>query len=127
MAPIPMEPPRTFGQEPFAKAAAYSATKAGVIALTQALAQELAPIGIRVNSIAPGYITTDMQISAQRARAERAGLTFEEEGERVDAMVPLRRHGTGDDIAAVVAFLASGDAAYVTGHTLVVSGGVVMR
>jgi NAD(P)-dependent dehydrogenase (short-subunit alcohol dehydrogenase family) len=116
-----------FGQEPFAKAAAYSATKAAVIAMSQALALELAPFGIRVNSVAPGYIATEMQAGGQHARAERAGRTFGEEGERVDAMVPLHRHGTGDDIAGAIAFLASGDAGYVTGHTLVVSGGVVMR
>jgi NAD(P)-dependent dehydrogenase (short-subunit alcohol dehydrogenase family) len=116
-----------FGLEPFAKAAAYSATKAGVIALTQAVALELAPFGIRVNSIAPGYIATEMQSGGQRARAERAGLTYEEEGERVDDMVPLHRHGTGDDIAAAVTFLASEGASYITGQTLVVDGGVVMR
>ena len=116
-----------FGQQPFPRAAAYSATKAGVIALTQAVALELAPFGVRVNSVAPGYITTEMQAGGQRTRAERAGLTYEQEGERVDAMVPLHRHGTGDDIAAAVAFLASGEADYVTGHTLTVSGGVVMR
>lgn len=116
-----------FGQEPFAKAAAYSATKAGVIAMTQAVALELGPSGVRVNSVAPGYISTEMQAGGQRARAERAGITYEEEGERVDQMVPLRRHGTGDDIASAIVFLASDDASYITGHTLTVSGGVVMR
>jgi NAD(P)-dependent dehydrogenase (short-subunit alcohol dehydrogenase family) len=116
-----------FGQEPFGRAAGYSATKAGVIALTQALAQELAPFGVRVNSIAPGYVATEMQAGAQGTRAERAGLTFEEEGERVDALVPLHRHGAGDDIAGAVAFLVSDDASYITGHTLGVTGGVVMR
>jgi NAD(P)-dependent dehydrogenase (short-subunit alcohol dehydrogenase family) len=116
-----------FGQEPFAKAAAYSATKAGVVALTQSLARELGPFGVRVNSIAPGYIRTDMLNGSQQGRAERADLTFEEESQRVDAMVPLRRHGTGDDVAAAIAFLASDEASYVTGHTLGVTGGIVMR
>jgi NAD(P)-dependent dehydrogenase (short-subunit alcohol dehydrogenase family) len=116
-----------FGQEPFARAAAYSATKAGVIALTQALARELAPFGVRVNSVAPGYIATEMQAGAQRTRAWMAGITFEEEGLRVDGMVPLGRHGTGDDVAGAVAFLASPEASYITGHTLGVTGGVVMR
>ena len=116
-----------FGQEPFAKAAAYSATKAGVIALTQALAKELGPYGVRVNSVAPGYIRTEMLNGSQKARAERANVSFEEEGNRFDALVPLRRHGTGDDIAGAIAFLASEEASYVTGHTLGVTGGIVMR
>lgn len=116
-----------FGQEPFASAAAYSASKAGVIALTQALALELAPCGVRVNSVSPGYIRTEMLDGSQRGRARRAGLTFDEEGARVDRLVPLGRHGTGDDIAGAIAFLASDDAAYITGHTLGVTGGFVMR
>lgn len=116
-----------FGQEPFAGTAAYSATKAGVIALTRALALELAPHGVRVNSVAPGYIETDMQWEGIRAWAEQARTSFEEERLRIVDRVPLGRHGTPDEIAAAVAFLASDDAAYVTGHTLGVTGGVVRR
>lgn len=116
-----------FGQEPYPRVAAYSATKAGVIALTQALALELAPYGIRVNSIAPGYMATEMQWAGLRARAAYAGITFEEERQRVVKMVPLGRHGTGDDIGAAVAFLASEEASYITGATLGVTGGVVRR
>ena len=116
-----------FGQEPFARAAAYSATKAGVIALTQALALELAPYGVRVNSVSPGYMATEMQWAGLRARAAHAGISFEQERQRVVQMVPLGRHGTGDDIGAAVAFLASDDASYITGATLGVTGGVVRR
>jgi NAD(P)-dependent dehydrogenase (short-subunit alcohol dehydrogenase family) len=116
-----------FGWEPFPRAAAYSATKAAVMALTQALAVELAPYGVRVNSIAPGYMATEMQWAGLRARAEHAGITFDEEVARVRAMVPLGRHGTGEDMGAAVAFLASDDAAYITGETLGVTGGVVRR
>lgn len=116
-----------FGQEPFPRVATYSATKAGVIALTQALALELAPYGIRINSIAPGYMATEMQWAGLRARAEHAGVTFEDERQRVVKMVPLGRHGTGDDIGAAVAFLASDEASYITGATLGVTGGVVRR
>lgn len=116
-----------FGQEANARGGAYSATKAGVIALTQALAREMAPYGVRVNAIAPGYIRTEMLDEVQAGRAKHAGLTFEEEVERVNRLIPLGRHGTGDDIAAAIAFLASADASYITGHTLGVTGGVVMR
>jgi NAD(P)-dependent dehydrogenase (short-subunit alcohol dehydrogenase family) len=116
-----------FGQEPFPRAAAYSATKAGVIALCQSLALELAPYGVRVNNIAPGYMATEMQWAGLRARAAHAGITFEEERLRVVNMVPLGRHGTPDDFGAAVAFLASDDAAYITGASLGVTGGVVRR
>jgi NAD(P)-dependent dehydrogenase (short-subunit alcohol dehydrogenase family) len=116
-----------FGWEPYPRTAAYSATKAGVIALTQAMAAELAPYGVRVNSIAPGYMATEMQWEGLRARAAHAGISFDDEVARVRAMVPLGRHGTGDDVGAAVAFLASDDAAYVTGQTLGVTGGVVRR
>jgi NAD(P)-dependent dehydrogenase (short-subunit alcohol dehydrogenase family) len=116
-----------FGQEPYPRVATYSATKAGVIALTQALALELAPYGIRINSIAPGYMATEMQWAGLRARAANAGITFEEERQRVVKLVPLGRHGTGDDVGAAVAFLASDEASYITGATLGVTGGVVRR
>jgi len=116
-----------FGWEPYPRVAAYSATKAGIIALTQALALELAPFGVRVNSIAPGYIATEMNWAGLRARAKHAGLTFEEERQRVWDLIPLGRHGTGDEIGAAVTFLASVDAEYITGHTLGVTGGIVRR
>ena len=113
--------------EAYPRAAVYSATKAGVIALTHSLSLELAPYGVRANSIAPGYMATEMQWEGLRARAAHAGITFEEEVARVREFVPLGRHGTGDEIGAAVAFLASDDAAYITGATLGVTGGVVRR
>jgi NAD(P)-dependent dehydrogenase (short-subunit alcohol dehydrogenase family) len=116
-----------FGLEPYPRVATYSATKAGTIALTQALAVELAPYHIRINVIAPGYMATEMQWAGLRARAEHAGITFEEERQRVVNMIPWGRHGTGDDIGAAVAFLASSDAEYITGATLGVHGGVIRR
>jgi NAD(P)-dependent dehydrogenase (short-subunit alcohol dehydrogenase family) len=116
-----------FGQEPYPRVAVYSATKAGVIAMTQAFAVELAPYNIRVNTIAPGYMATEMQWAGLRARAEHGGITFEEERQRVWDLVPLGRHGTGEDIGGAVAFLASDDAAYITGATLGLTGGVVRR
>ncbi len=116
-----------FGQEPYPRVAAYSATKAGVIAMTLALAVEMAPYNIRVNTIAPGYMATEMQWGGLRQRAEHAGITFEEERQRIWDLVPLGRHGTPEDMAALVAFLASDQAAYITGVTLGIAGGVVRR
>jgi NAD(P)-dependent dehydrogenase (short-subunit alcohol dehydrogenase family) len=116
-----------FGWAPEPEAACYSATKAAIHALSQALAAELAPYGVRVNSIAPGYIETEGQWGACRARAETVGITFDEEVARIRGMVPLGRHGRPDEIGATVAFLASDDASYITGHTLGVTGGVVSR
>lgn len=116
-----------FGWEPYPRTACYSATKAGVHALTQALALELAPYNVRVNSVAPGYMATEMQWDGLRARAAHAGISFEEEVQRVRSFVPLGRHGEPTEVGAAVAFLASDDASYITGHTLGVAGGVVLR
>lgn len=116
-----------FGLEPYPRAATYSATKAGTIALTQALAVELAPYHVRINCIAPGYMATEMQWAGLRARATHTGITFEEERQRVVKMIPWGRHGTGDDVGAAVAFLASPDADYITGATLGIHGGVIRR
>jgi NAD(P)-dependent dehydrogenase (short-subunit alcohol dehydrogenase family) len=114
-----------FGIEPYPRVAAYSATKAGTIAITRAMAVEMAPYKVRVNCIAPGYMATEMQWAGLRARAAHVGITFEEERQRVMKMVPWGRHGTGDDIGAAVAFLASPEADYITGATLGVHGGVI--
>ncbi|MBR4728383.1 MAG: 3-oxoacyl-ACP reductase FabG [Clostridia bacterium] len=94
--------------------AVYSATKAGVIGLTQALARELAPSGVRVNCVAPGAIDTKMNdhFSAQ----EKAALAAE---------IPLGRFGTPEEVAAAIAFLASKDAGYITAQTLGVDGGMI--
>ena len=116
-----------FGQEPYPRVAAYSGTKAAVIAMTLAFAVEMAPYNIRVNTIAPGYMATEMQWSGLRQRAEHAGITFEEERQRVWDLVPLGRHGTAEEMGALVAFLASDEAAYITGATLGIAGGVVRR
>ncbi|PTU30451.1 SDR family NAD(P)-dependent oxidoreductase [Stenotrophobium rhamnosiphilum] len=90
----------------------YSASKGGVIAFTKSLAQELAPTGITVNNVPPGFVDTPMM---------RAGL-----GEKVDHIIaasPMKRAGRPEDMAGAIAFLASEDAGYITGHTLSVNGG----
>jgi meso-butanediol dehydrogenase/(S,S)-butanediol dehydrogenase/diacetyl reductase len=89
----------------------YNASKAGVIALTKAMALELAP-KVRVNAVAPGYVLTPMQ----RAEYTEAML-----GE-VDQKIPLRRHAKPEEVAALFAFLASDDAAYVSGHVYTIDG-----
>lgn len=91
----------------------YAAAKAGLIGLTKSLAKELAPRGIRVNAIAPGFIETDMTGALSDAIREAA------QGE-----IAMKSLGTPDDIAAAVAFLASEDAGYITGQTLGVDGGM---
>jgi 3-oxoacyl-[acyl-carrier protein] reductase len=93
----------------------YAASKAGLIGLAKALAREVASRGITVNAVAPGMIDTDMT----RAIAEKA------HGEWA-AQIPLARLGTPDDIAAAACFLASDEAAYITGHVLAVNGGMYM-
>lgn len=90
----------------------YAASKGGVIAFTKSLAQELAPTGITVNNVPPGFVDTPML---------REGL-----GSNVDqiaAASPMKRPGRPEDMAAAIAFLASEDAGYITGHTLSVNGG----
>jgi NAD(P)-dependent dehydrogenase (short-subunit alcohol dehydrogenase family) len=112
-----------FGRDTPAGAGVYGATKAGVIALTHALARELGPYGIRVNCVSPGNMATEMHWAALRRRSVAAGLPFEHVVAEVRAGIPLGRHGTGDDVAALVSFLASDHAAYITGQTINVDGG----
>jgi glucose 1-dehydrogenase len=94
--------------------AAYATSKAGLEALTRVMAFELAPLGIRVNAVAPGTIET---------RLLKGMLTDEARAERV-RRIPMGRLGTPEDVAAVVAFLASRDSGYVTGCVLPVDGGL---
>jgi 3-oxoacyl-[acyl-carrier protein] reductase len=93
----------------------YAASKAGLIGLTKALAQEVGSRGITVNAVAPGYIQTDMT----------AGLP-EELKQKMLASIPLARMGVPADVANAVKFLVSDDAAYITGHVLSVNGGMYM-
>jgi 3-oxoacyl-[acyl-carrier protein] reductase len=97
----------------------YSAAKAGIQGLTATLALELGRFGVTVNAVAPGYIATDMTAEAAR----RAGVSPSEHQDRAAAGIPLRRVGQASDVAAVVAFFAGPDSAFVSGQTLLVSGG----
>ena len=93
----------------------YSASKAGLIGLTKTLARELASRGITVNAVAPGLIETDMTT-----------VLSEEIRQAILQKVPLGKLGEPDDIAGAVAYLASGEAKYITGQVLTVDGGMVM-
>ncbi|MFC9490789.1 3-oxoacyl-ACP reductase FabG [Streptomyces hydrogenans] len=97
----------------------YAAAKAGIQGLTATLAIELGPFNVNVNAVAPGYIATAMTA----ATAERTGSSAEEHQRLAAERTPLRRVGTPEEVASVVAFLASDDASYVSGQTLYINGG----
>lgn len=93
----------------------YAASKAGVIGLTKATARELASRGITVNAVAPGFIETDMTAVLPK-KVKEASVS----------QIPLGKFGSPEQVASAVAFLASSDAAYITGQVLHVDGGMVM-
>jgi gluconate 5-dehydrogenase len=97
---------------------AYSCSKAALIGLTRDLAVKLAPLGIRVNGIAPGVFLTDM---FKFVKDNPVAL------ERIREPIPLRREGGSNDLRAAIVYLASAASAYMTGHTLVIDGGMSAR
>ena len=104
----------TSGMNGYPRYADYNAAKAGVIELTRTMALELAP-KIRVVAICPGYVWTPMQEAEYTPEMKAA----------VDAKIPLRRHATPEEIAALYAFLASDEAPYITGHPVIIDGGEI--
>lgn len=109
---------------PAALSVSYNVAKAGVVSLTQTLAVELAPFGVRVNAISPGPTATEFHDTVMPQRAATLGITKEAMVERVRASIPLGRWGRPADIAKVVLFLASDQSEWMTGQNLVVSGGL---
>jgi 3-oxoacyl-[acyl-carrier protein] reductase len=97
----------------------YSAAKAGIQGLTKTLAIELGRFGVRANCVAPGFIATAMT----QQTADRLGVSFEDFQTAVAEQVPLQRVGQPEDVASVIAFLCSDDAAYVSGQVIYVRGG----
>ncbi|MFN8451088.1 MAG: 3-oxoacyl-[acyl-carrier-protein] reductase [Anaerolineae bacterium] len=93
----------------------YSASKAGIIGLTKALAREVASRNITVNAVAPGFVATDLTASLP-----------EDIARRINENIPLGRWATIEDVAYATAFLASDEAAYITGHILNIDGGLAM-
>ncbi len=103
------------GQMGNAGQANYSASKAGLIGLTKALAREVASRGITVNAVAPGFVVTELTKDLPDTLQDQ-----------IKAQTPLGRFGTVDEIAAAVTFLVSNEAAFITGQVLAVDGGLVM-
>ncbi len=94
----------------------YVASKAGVIGFTKSVAKELASRNININAVAPGFIETEM-----------TGKLSEEVRKSYMISIPLKRFGSGEEVARTVKFLASDDSAYITGQTICVDGGIVMQ
>jgi len=105
----------------------YAAAKCAVISLTQSAALSFASQGITVNAICPGVVDTPMTTGIHEIRANALGITPEESLARMVAKIPLGRLEKTDDVAGVVSFLCSADAAYVTGQSLNVCGGMEMN
>ncbi|MGE0400886.1 MAG: SDR family NAD(P)-dependent oxidoreductase [Kofleriaceae bacterium] len=114
----------TVADQPFDNMSVYSATKAAVLCLTRAWAKELAPKGIRVNAVSPGPVETPI-FAPEKLRISAADL--DAIAPAILAKVPLKRFGKPDDIAPVIAFLASSAASYVTGAQYTVGGGMEAR
>jgi NAD(P)-dependent dehydrogenase (short-subunit alcohol dehydrogenase family) len=106
---------------------AYCASKAAVIVFIQSLAYELAPRGVRANTVAPGNIDTGMHRMALEVEAAARGISFDEMRDIEWAKIPLKAAGPPSSVADAVVFLASDRASYITGESLDVNGGVHMR
>ena len=106
----------------FPQDAVYCASKGAVLALTKAMALDWAPVGIRVNAVCPGYIETPNLRGYFDARSDPSAAAAP-----AGAAAPLGRMGAPEEVGAVIAFLASDDASFVTGASLLVDGGVLAR
>jgi NAD(P)-dependent dehydrogenase (short-subunit alcohol dehydrogenase family) len=114
------------GRTGFKNSLAYCSTKAAVIGLTHASAMDLAPFGITVNAVCPGTIMTEMVQKVDAAICANEGWPVGTHLKNKAASIPVQRLGTVEDVAGVVAFLASDDAAFVTGQAIEVDGGELL-
>ena len=114
-----------YGKRGHANVAVYCASKAAVIRLTECVALEMAPYGVRVNSICPGNMDTRLHWIPLREEAELRGISFEEANREMRAGIPLGRQGLPKEIGDAVVFLASDESSYITGTALNVNGGVL--
>ena len=105
----------------------YNASKAAVVSITKSLALAHAADGIRVNCVCPGYVETDMWKAVSQAQGPLLGLSPEDFTEQRAAQVPLGRMEQPEDVAKVIAFLASDRAGYMTGQAINVTGGLIMH
>ena len=115
------------GHDGFALLGVYSATKFAVRALTQAAAKEYASAGITVNSYCPGIVGTDMWVEIDERFAEITGAAKGETYKKYVEGIALGRAQTPEDVAALVSFLSSDDADYITGQSILTDGGIVYR
>ena len=113
------------GKQPSLHQSISNTHKAGLLALTKSLAEELAGEGILVNSVCPGRCLTQLWKRRAEQEAPREGLTAEQYLQRVAATIPLGRLATPEEVAAVIVFLCSQQASYVTGQSINVDGGLV--
>ena len=111
-------------KQPLPNLVLSNSLRLGVTGLVKTLADELAPFGIRVNGICPGWTRTARVDQLLNDRAERNGTTPDEEAARIAATIPLGRMGTPEEFAAAAAFLVSDAASYITGVSLLVDGGM---
>jgi NAD(P)-dependent dehydrogenase (short-subunit alcohol dehydrogenase family) len=115
------------GKEGWPDFGAYTTSKFAVIGFTQTLAREVAEFGIRVNSVCPGLIATGMNDQNLELLSKVRNIPPDEIDRSQLERVPLKRYGTPEDVAKLVAFLASEDSSYMTGQAINVTGGLMVH